>query len=236
MKKESRDVLITVVVFILSIVLISLLDSLIVIYYARTTGIGLEGASVATTKFVLIVNEVLFASLALIIFTKIFKRRLVELGLTSSRLVRNAVIGLFLGIGGWFGAIIMSLLLVSLIPYRVPEWFTKMLTATSSSDLVYLLVLTWLLVGPCEELFFRGFIQGTFTTWKGPVAGLIAGSVLFGLAHFNPLLWFRTIPSTFLGFIYGFVYMKRKSLVPVAVAHSLNDTIGFVLIFLVLQT
>jgi membrane protease YdiL (CAAX protease family) len=141
------------------------------------------------------------------------------------------VLGLLVGVGGWFGAVVVAAILAILVPYKVPEWFAKMLTATSSLDLLYFLILTWVLVGPCEELFFRGFIQGTFTTWKGPVAGLIAGSTLFGLAHFNPLLWFRTIPSAFLGFVYGIVYAKRRSIIPVAVAHSLNDTIGFVLTF-----
>jgi membrane protease YdiL (CAAX protease family) len=193
--------------------------------------VGLEKASIVTTKMVLVINELILLSLAAFFFTKIFTRTFSELGLTARKLVHNAVLGLLVGVGGWFGAVVVAAILAILVPYKVPEWFAKMLTATSSLDLLYFLILTWVLVGPCEELFFRGFIQGTFTTWKGPVAGLIAGSTLFGLAHFNPLLWFRTIPSAFLGFVYGIVYAKRRSIIPVAVAHSLNDTIGFVLTF-----
>ncbi len=232
MKKESRNVLTVIAVFVLSIALISLIDSVAVVYYARLTGSSLIDASIATTKTVLVVNELILASLAVLFFTKVFKRRLVELGITPSRLGGNIVIGLVLGAGGWFVAIIVATVLQRLIPFQVPEWFTKMLTATSSLDLLYFLVLTWVLVGPCEELFFRGFVQETFAAWRGPLAGVVAGAILFGLAHFDPLLWFRTIPSALLGLIYGIVYAKRKSLVSVSVAHSLNDSIGFVLAYL----
>jgi len=232
MKKESRNVLIVVAVFVLSIALISLIDSLVIVYYAHLMGSTLEDASIATTKTVLIVNELLLGSLAVFFFTKIFKRRLVELGITTTRFARNIVIGLLLGAGGWLVAVIVATLLQRLIPFEVPEWFAKMLTATSSPDLLYFVLITWILVGPCEELFFRGFVQETFTAWKGPFAGIMAGAILFGLAHFSPLLWFRTIPSALLGLIYGIAYAKRRSLVPVSVAHSLNDTIGFVLAYL----
>jgi membrane protease YdiL (CAAX protease family) len=144
------------------------------------------------------------------------------------------MLGIAVGIGGWFIAVLIALILEMLIPYEVPEWFTRMLTPTSALDLAYFMILTWVLIGPCEELFFRGFIQGTFTAWKGPVAGLIAGSILFGLAHFDPTLWFRTIPTALLGLIYGVLYARGKSIIPVAVAHSINDTIGFVLAYLAL--
>jgi len=234
LRKESRNALIAFGVFILSIVLITILDGLIVLYYAAATGSSLESAAIATTRGVLVANELLFAILALLFFTKIFKRRLVELGLTTLKFGRNIMLGIAVGIGGWFIAVLIALILEMLIPYEVPEWFTRMLTPTSALDLAYFMILTWVLIGPCEELFFRGFIQGTFTAWKGPVAGLIAGSILFGLAHFDPTLWFRTIPTALLGLIYGALYARRKSIIPVAIAHSINDTIGFVLAYLAL--
>jgi membrane protease YdiL (CAAX protease family) len=234
LRKESRNALIAFGVFILSIVLITILDGLIVLYYAAATGLSLESATIATTRGVLVANELLFAILALLFFTKIFKRRLVELGLTTLKFGRNIMLGIAVGIGGWFIAVLIALILEMLIPYEVPEWFTRMLTPTSALDLAYFMILTWVLIGPCEELFFRGFIQGTFTAWKGPVAGLIAGSILFGLAHFDPTLWFRTIPTALLGLIYGVLYARRKSIIPVAVAHSITDTIGFVLAYLAL--
>ena len=194
--------------------------------------VSLERAAVASTKALVIVNELLFASLAIFFFVKIFKRTLSQLGLTTARLLHNVTFGLLVGVGGWLAAVALAFLLTRLVPYEIPEWFTEMLTATSPLDLAIFLLLTWVLIGPCEEIFFRGFVQGTFAAWKGPVVGLIVGSILFGLAHFDPVTWIRTIPSTFLGLVYGVVYAKKKSITVVAVAHSVNDTIGFVLAFL----
>jgi membrane protease YdiL (CAAX protease family) len=233
LRKESRNVLVALGIFVLSIVLLSFSDGLIIVYYAQAYGLSLEESAIATTKLVIIVNELLFAFLAIFSFTKIFKRTLNELGITLTKLLRNITVGIVIGIGGWFAGSIIAVVLARLVPFNVPEQFIRMLTPISGPDLAYFLILTWVLVGPCEELFFRGFIQGTFESWKGSAAGIIAGSILFGLAHFNPTLWFRTIPAGFLGIIYGVLYTRRKSIVPVAVAHSLNDTIGFVLAFLV---
>jgi len=233
LRKESRNVLVASGIFLLAIVLLSFLDGLVVVYYAHVFDLTLEGAAIASTKILVIVNELLFATLAIISFTRVFNRKLNELGLTGTRLLGNIVVGLVVGVGGWLIGIIIAGVLARLVPYTVPEQFIRMLTPTSGLDLIYFVIITWAVVGPCEELFFRGFIQGTFETWKGPTTGIIAGSILFGLAHFDPNLWFRTIPAGFLGLVYGILYARRKSIVPVAVAHSLNDTIGFVLVFLI---
>jgi len=188
LNKESRDALIAICVFILSVVLISSLDGLVLAYYAHATGLSLERAAVASTKVLLIVNELLFASLAVFFFVRILKRTFSELGLTTARFIRNAALGLVVGVGGWFVAVVLTFLLTRLVPYKIPEWFVEMLTAMSPLDLAIYLILTWVLIGPCEEIFFRGFIQGTFAAWKGPVVGLVVGSILFGLAHFDPVM------------------------------------------------
>jgi len=39
------------------------------------------------------------------------------------------------------------------------------------------------LVGPCEELAFRGFVQKGFENSFGKMKGLLIASVLFGLPH-----------------------------------------------------
>ena len=232
LRRETCHVLIALGVFLLSMLLISFVNEVLVVYYAAVTGSSLEAASMAMFRQVLVLLELLLAGLAILFFTKVFKRRLIELGLTATRLVRNTAVGVLVGAGGWSVATIIALTLYRLVPYEVPESYTRTVTPSSTLDLVYLLMITWVLVGPCEELFFRGFIQGTFTFWKGPEMGVIAGSVLFGLAHFSPLLWFPSIPAAAVGIIYGIVYLKRRSIVPVAVAHSMNNTIGFALAFL----
>jgi hypothetical protein len=232
MRREARDAIVSIAVFILGILIIVISNGAIVILYSQAFKVDLIQATIETTKIVLIVNELVFLSLTILFVTKVFKMKLVDLGLSSAKLRSDLALGLIFGVGGYVAATVFTAILNLFIPIEVPEWFLKALTATSPVDLLILLVLTWILVGPCEEIFFRGFVQGAFTRWKGSTVGIVVGALVFGFAHYSPELWYRTAGAVFLGLIYGVVYKWRKSLIPVVAAHALNDTIAFVLVFL----
>jgi len=232
MRREARDALISIAVFILGMFIIIVSNGAIVFLYSQAFNVDLLQATIETTKIVLIVNELVFLGLTILFVTKVFKMKVTDLGLSSVKLRRNIVLGLFLGVAGYLVGTVFTVILNLFIPIEVPEWFLRALTATSPLDLLILLALTWILVGPCEEIFFRGFVQGSFARWKGSTVGVAVGAVIFGFAHLNPELWFRTPGAILLGLIYGAVYKWRKSLIPVMVAHALNDTIAFALAFL----
>jgi len=231
MRREARDAIISVAVFILGMFIIIMSNGAIVVLYSQAFNVDLLQATIETTKIVLIVNELVFLGLTILFVTKVFKMKVTDLGLSSAKLPSNIVLGLFLGVAGYAAGTVFTVILNLFIPIEVPEWFLRALTATSPLDLLILLALTWILVGPCEEIFFRGFVQGSFARWKGPMVGIVVGAVIFGFAHFNPELWFRTPGAILLGFVYGVIYKWRKSLIPVVVAHALNDTIAFALFF-----
>ena len=232
MRRELRDAIISLAVFILAIFVIVVSNGAIVVLYSQTFKVDLLQATIETTKIVLIVNELVFLGLAILFVTKVFKMKVSDLGLSTIKLPSNIVLGLIFGVAGYAAATVFTVILNLFIPIEVPEWFLKALTATSPFDLLVLLALTWILVGPCEEIFFRGLIQGAFARWKGSTVGVVAGALVFGFAHYNPVLWFRTAGAIFLGLIYGVICKWRKSLIPVIVAHALNDTIAFALAFL----
>jgi len=231
MRREARDALISIAAFILGMFIIIVSNGAIVFLYSQAFGVDLLQATIETTKIVLIVNELVFLGLTILFVTKVFKMKVTDLGLSSTRLPSNIVVGLIFGAAGYLAGTVFTVIISLFIPIEVPEWFLKALTATSPIDLVVLLALTWVLVGPCEEIFFRGFVQGSFARWKGSTVGILVGALNFGFAHFDPELWFRTAGAIFLGLIYGAVYKWRKSLIPVMVAHALNDTIAFALTF-----
>jgi len=232
MRREMRDAIISIAVFILGMFIIIMSNGAIVVLYSQAFKVDLVQSTIETTKIVLIMNELVFLSLTVLFVTKVFKMKVTDLGLSSTKLPSNIVLGLIFGVAGYVAATVFTVILNLFIPIEVPEWFSKALTATSPIDLLFLLALTWILVGPCEEIFFRGFVQGSFTRWKGSTVGIVVGALIFGFAHYNPVLWFRTVGAVFLGLIYGVVYKWRKSLIPVMVAHALNDTIAFTLAFL----
>jgi len=232
MRREARDAIISIAVFILGMFIIIMSNGAIVVLYSQAFNVDFLQATIETTKIVLIVNELVFLSLTILFVTKVFKMKVTDLGLSSAKLPSNILLGLIFGVAGYAAGTVFTVILNLFIPIEVPEWFLKALTATSPIDLLVLLALTWILVGPCEEIFFRGFVQGSFARWKGSTVGIVVGALIFGFAHYNPVLWFRTAGAIFLGLIYGAIYKWRKSLIPVMAAHALNDTIAFTLAFL----
>ncbi|MCR4315258.1 MAG: CPBP family intramembrane metalloprotease [Planctomycetes bacterium] len=69
-----------------------------------------------------------------------------------------------------------------------------------------------LLSGFFEEVFFRGAVQNAF--------GLVAASIIFGLAHYagrDLIAW--TISTVVMGFILGWIYIASKTIAAPIVLH-----------------
>lgn len=105
----------------------------------------------------------------------------------------------------------------------------------------FLFVASFLLIGPIEELLFRGVIQGRVREAFGPVATVVVSGLLFGLAHSGTYLLGS---STFLslevllallgiavnGAWYGVLYEWTGNLAVPIIAHALADGISAVVV------
>ncbi|MGB9718247.1 MAG: lysostaphin resistance A-like protein [Thermoproteota archaeon] len=110
----------------------------------------------------------------------------------------------------------------TLIP--VPPWFEEffqILSPSSFTELVVLSITTILVVAPCEEVLFRGFIQRGLESSLGSRKGILLSSLLFGVFHLNP--W-QFLPAFLLGTILGYVFKKRgyRLWCPIALHASYN--------------
>ncbi|MBO3753542.1 MAG: CPBP family intramembrane metalloprotease [Candidatus Brockarchaeota archaeon] len=113
----------------------------------------------------------------------------------------------------------------TLIP--VPPWFEevfKMLSPSSFVELVALSLITILVVAPCEEVLFRGFIQRGLESSFGSKWGILLSSILFGAFHLNP--W-QFLPAFLVGIILGYVFKKRgyRLWCPIALHAAYNVTL-----------
>ena len=79
------------------------------------------------------------------------------------------------------------------------------------------------LAGIGEELLFRGVVQGWVGQQLGVVAGVLAGAVLFGLAHAMSVAYF--LVATALGALFGVAYAVTDSLPLVMVWHAVYDLV-----------
>jgi len=226
---DKKNALVAVSSFLAVMILLVIADGSLVAFYIFAYHLSVEGALISSTRPVIIVNEVLFAAMALLIAFKISRWSREDLGLTRQGPLSNTLLGILVGGAGYVAAAALLYLMNLFVPIEVPSWFVEMLKPKDALDLAVFLALTWILIGPCEELFFRGLVQGSITRWRGSKAGIVAGAALFGVAHFDPSLWFRIPATVLLGLVYGVVCDRRRSLFPAAVAHALNDSIAFIL-------
>ncbi|MFB6124188.1 MAG: lysostaphin resistance A-like protein [Haloferacaceae archaeon] len=98
---------------------------------------------------------------------------------------------------------------------------------------LYMIPVSLLLVGPFEELVFRGTVQGVLRrTWGGDVA-IVVASVMFGVVHWIALTGGGTgrVPyiaiAATLGLILGFVYERTGNLVVPAAVHGVYNSVLF---------
>jgi CAAX protease family protein len=84
-----------------------------------------------------------------------------------------------------------------------------------------------------EEFVFRGLLQNLLArTIKNENAGLLAASIIFGLAHIaNGYFpnWRYALLATFAGICYGFVWRKTGNIFASALVHTAVDTIWHML-------
>lgn len=101
-----------------------------------------------------------------------------------------------------------------------------------------LIPLSFLLIGPGEELLFRGLIQGSMREVFGPIAAIGLASVIFAIIHFPSLTvqgsQFVYIFVVFgLSLVLGTAYERTDNLVVPAVIHGTYNALQFLLLYLV---
>ena len=88
------------------------------------------------------------------------------------------------------------------------------------------LALLSLVAGFAEELLFRGLIQAELGNWLSPVIGLVAASLLFGLAH--PITVAYAAVVTIAGFYLGGLWLWSGNLLIPIVTHAVYDFVALV--------
>lgn len=103
--------------------------------------------------------------------------------------------------------------------------------------LLYMLPLAFLVIGPTEELLFRGAIQGLLRRAYAPFGAIVLASVMFAIGHVFALSGtdasrLSTILVILaLGTILGAVYEATDNLVVPALVHGAYDAIAFTQIY-----
>ncbi|MBY9020823.1 MAG: CPBP family intramembrane metalloprotease, partial [Candidatus Lokiarchaeota archaeon] len=105
---------------------------------------------------------------------------------------------------------------------------------TSISFFGWFLFILMLIPGIWEEVSFRGVISTLNLRKYSRTTVLIVVSILFGLFHYLNLIAGNDLVSTgiqviyasLLGFLFGYLFIKTKSLIPSIIVHYLIDSLG----------
>lgn len=110
-----------------------------------------------------------------------------------------------------------------------PENLAAIYAGRSELAPQWIALLLLLLIGPGEEVFWRGFFQRDWARDIGPFRGLLLSTLCYVLVHVptgNPVL---ILAAAVCGVFWGGMFYWRRSLVPGLVSHALWDPLIFVL-------
>ena len=207
-----------------------LLGSLVVGLVLLDMGIDYLSLPFPIALISLPVNETIFVVITLL-FAKYKGASLKELGLKkpSVRILMIvsvvAVPLLLLGVGISVGEEMVF------GPDPMAELLEKSVMPRDPFQLVAMVALSLVLVGPCEELAFRGFVQRGFENSFGKRRGLLVSSVLFGLLHgLNTL--YAVVPVFVVGLVLGYVWQRTGgNTTATALMHGVYDAIAIAIAY-----
>ena len=94
------------------------------------------------------------------------------------------------------------------------------------------LVLTLLMlfiIGPAEEIFWRGFIQNRFSARWNPNVGFILTTLIYSLVHISKLNVMLIMAAMVAGFVWGLAYrFFPEKLGAIIISHALWDCAVFI--------
>jgi membrane protease YdiL (CAAX protease family) len=97
-------------------------------------------------------------------------------------------------------------------------------------DPLYIGLLLVFLIGPAEEVFWRGFVQDTLAHKFGENKGWIIASLIYGGVHIIALNFMLFMAALICGFFWGYMFKKYRSVWPGIISHALWDVTIFVLL------
>jgi membrane protease YdiL (CAAX protease family) len=160
-------------------------------------------------------------------------RRLIRAHMPDLREFGYLVAGIIAVLLGWIG----TTFVITRLGIR-PAESTIIANIQDPIFLLILIPVSIFIVGPAEELMFRGLVQGRIKRALGPVGAIIIASAIFASIHSvgligSPTQMIATLSVIFvLALVLGSLYELTGNLVVPAVVHGLFNSIQFFFAYL----
>ena len=80
-----------------------------------------------------------------------------------------------------------------------------------------------LLIGPGEELFWRGFLQRRLQSHQGPFKGYLLATAVYALMHVGSGNLMLVLAAGICGLFWGYLYLRTGSIIINVVSHTAWD-------------
>ncbi len=91
-------------------------------------------------------------------------------------------------------------------------------------------LLLFFVTGPCEEFYWRGFLQRRLMGRFGNLQGWVIATVLYAGVHISSLNFMLIGAAGVAGAFWGAMYWRFKDLTPVIISHSIWSTVIFAIL------
>ncbi|MCG6909461.1 MAG: CPBP family intramembrane metalloprotease [Deltaproteobacteria bacterium] len=84
-------------------------------------------------------------------------------------------------------------------------------------------------IGPGEELFWRGFLQRRLQMEKGPLRGFLLATTVYTAVHLASGNLMLVLAAGVCGLFWGFLYLRTGSLLVNVISHTIWDLVIFLI-------
>lgn len=137
---------------------------------------------------------------------------------------------------GLFAATILYVL------FLAGDYFSKLLfdfagkqidniySTKSQSGQIFIGLALLLLIGPAEEIFWRGFAQHNLSLEYGDLRGYLITAAIYALVHIWSFNFMLIMAALICGLFWGWMYKKYKSIWPCIISHAVWDLVIFIIL------
>ncbi len=166
--------------------------------------------------------KIVFSALCLAGLAVYFGTRRKLPNFDSSALIMGTASAVVLYAIFWLGGQ-TTVLILPFATDQVTSIYTKVLGPPTWVLVLLLLFIT----GPCEEIFWRGYVQDKLMKRLGSWKGWAVATILYAGFHLVTFNFMLIGAAAVAGAFWGLMYMRNQRLAPLIVSHSLWSVFAF---------
>ena len=142
--------------------------------------------------------------------------------------ISNIILGVVIAVALWSIFWIGDKLSQIMFTFARPQ--VDLIYSMKDGESAWLLTALMLfLIGPAEEIFWRGYIQKTFSARWNPNIGFIVTTAIYALVHAGSCNFMLTMAALVAGFVWGLLYrFFPNRFGAIIISHALWDVAVFI--------